>query len=539
MTVRTPATVARPLLRVLRRTQPATRYAIVVCAFLSAAYLAWTPKVPDLAAQVARAGLVDQVGLTAWWTGWFGGITLPDYSVLGPWSMALVGVRVAGLLAVVAGSVALARLTAGALRPRAAAVAFAVAGMANLLDGRVSFAIGLGVGAWAVVALQARRPVLLWLAVVGCYLASPLAALFLGMVLLTVAYLDAARRRTALTGAGLLAVLALGMGFLFADTGRMPFRFTDIIPPGLCCLAVALWSQNRYVRVAAFVLLAALGGFYLLPSPVGTNVTRLVWVCAVPLVLAYCRLRGLWLVALVALVAIWPIADLSRQLGRADSPSASASFYPPLERALTVEQQRAGPVGVGQRLEVVDSADHWAVVYLRSAMLARGWDRQADAANNPIFYQPGQLTASSYYVWLQQLAVGWVALPQVTHDYAAKAEAELVRNGLPYLQPVWASPSWTLYRVTGAQPLAVGATVARVDATGVDLNTTGSATVQLRLRWSPYLTVRTAAGQPVPGACLRRAGDWTELVVPAAGGYRVGERFDPFRRLHPDGGCIP
>jgi hypothetical protein len=539
MTVRTPATVARPLLSVLRRTPPTTGYALVLCAVLSVGYLAWTPKVPDLAAQVARAQLVDQVGLTAWWTGWFGGLSLPDYSVLGPWAMALVGVRVAGLLAVFAGTVALARLTAESPRPRAAAIAFAVAGMADLLDGRVTFAIGLAAGAWAVVALQARRPVLLCLAALGCYLASPLAGLFLGVVLLTVAFLDVPRRRIALTAGGGLAVLALVMGVLFTDTGRMPFRFTDTIPPSLCCLAVALFSRNRFIRVAALMLLAAIWGFYFLPTAVGTNVTRLVWVCAVPLVIADSRLRGVWLAGLAALVAIWPIADLSRQVSRSDSPSASASFYPPLVRALAAEEQRAGPASAGQRLEVVDSADHWAVVYLGSAMLARGWDRQADAASNPIFYKPGELTASSYYAWLQQLAVGWVALPQVAHDYAATAEAKLVGDGLPYLEPVWASPSWELYRVVGAQPLAVGAQVAGFDATGVELSTSGAANVQLRLRWSPYLTVRTAAGKPASGACVRRAGNWTDLVLPVAGTYRVGERFDPFRRLHPDGVCTP
>ena len=77
MTVRMPTTAAQPLLRVVRRTQPATRYAVAVWAVLSAAYLAWSPTVPDLAAQVARAQLVHQVGLTAWWPGWFGGTTLP------------------------------------------------------------------------------------------------------------------------------------------------------------------------------------------------------------------------------------------------------------------------------------------------------------------------------------------------------------------------------------------------------------------------------------------------------------------------------
>ncbi|MDQ6937635.1 MAG: hypothetical protein M3140_07975, partial [Actinomycetota bacterium] len=72
-------------------TSPATKLAAVVGALLCAVYLRWTPLVPDLAAQVARADMIRTGGLTSWWTGWFGGLSLPDYSVLVPQSMAMFG----------------------------------------------------------------------------------------------------------------------------------------------------------------------------------------------------------------------------------------------------------------------------------------------------------------------------------------------------------------------------------------------------------------------------------------------------------------
>jgi hypothetical protein len=147
---------ARPLpwLRV-GRSVPMT--ALIVVA-LGIAYLRWTPLVPDLAAQVARARFVQNGGPGSWWTGWFGGLSLPNYSVLIPFGMAVFGVRVIGLVAVAVGIVATTMLTRDTLRPRAGAIAFAVSAGADLLDGRVTFAAGLAVAAWALVAARSRRP---------------------------------------------------------------------------------------------------------------------------------------------------------------------------------------------------------------------------------------------------------------------------------------------------------------------------------------------------------------------------------------------
>ena len=78
-------------------------------------YLAVTPPVPDLAAQVARAEVVRRVGQTVWWLGWFGGMHLPSYSATSPMLMAVLGVTGTGAVAT-AVSVAASHATGGASR---------------------------------------------------------------------------------------------------------------------------------------------------------------------------------------------------------------------------------------------------------------------------------------------------------------------------------------------------------------------------------------------------------------------------------------
>jgi hypothetical protein len=52
--------------------------------------------------------------------------------------------------------------------------------------------------------------------------------------------------------------------------------------------------------------------------------------------------------------------------------------------------------------------------------------------------------------------VRFVALPDVPLDYAAVAEARLVRNGVRGLTLVWHSAHWRVYVVTGAPGLVSG-----------------------------------------------------------------------------------
>src|SRR5207344_339407 len=162
---------------------------------------------------------------------------------------------------------------------------------ANVVDGRVTFALGLTCAVAALVAMKPRRVVLAGICAVAAYCASPLAGFFLGLALVALVLVDPGRRRPALAVGGLLLLLALTVALLFPGSGKMPFTLTDTIPAGLCCLGVALFCPNRAVRVTVALLACSLPVFLLVPGAVGDNVTRLAWVCSVPLVVAYAPLR--------------------------------------------------------------------------------------------------------------------------------------------------------------------------------------------------------------------------------------------------------
>jgi hypothetical protein len=514
-------------------------FAVLVAA-LGAVYLRWTPPAPDLAAQVARANVVRDGGIDSWWTGWFGGLSLPSYSVLVPSGMAFIGVGATGVIAVVVGAAGTTILTRLALRPRAGALAFALSGIADLLDGRVTFTAGLAFAAWTLVATRSRRSWATVALAVGSYLASPLAGLFLGLILLAIVVTDRTRRRAAALGAGSLLLVGTSMALFFPGTGTMPFRWPDAIPAALACAAVAIFCSNRLVRAASGLMLLAIPLFLVVPGAVGANITRLAWVCAVPVVIACAPLPRRFLIVVAAAVAVWPIGDLAGQLHSAASSSAQAAYYRPLQAELELQQSRAGATAIGQRVEVVDTANHWGSAYLSTVSLARGWDRQADHAYNPIFYDANTLTAATYQRWLNSLAVGWVALPAAPLDYASVAEGSLIRSGLNYLQLAWSTPNWRLYRVVGAQPLLQGAEVRSVDSSGVVLTTAAAEVVRARIRWSPYLTlIDPASGAQVPSSCVLNADGWVNVVVPRALTVELSSHFDASTRLAtvPPVGC--
>jgi hypothetical protein len=190
----------------------------------------------------------------------------------------------------------------------------------------------------------------------------------------------------------------------------------------------------------------------------------------------------------------------------------------------------AGATAIGERVEVIPTRTHWETSYLvEHFQLARGWDRQADVADNPIFYAD-RLTAADYRTWLRTLAVGWVARPRTPLDHAGAAEAHLVDRGQPYLRLVWRNASWDLYRVTPATPLAQGAAVVRVTADTVVLRFTHARRARVKLRWTPYLVARPAATSSLGRACAVPAGQFTTVSVTAPGDYTVSADFRPLTR---------
>ncbi len=487
--------------------------ATALAAALALVYLAVVPPVPDLAAQTARA---RTAGAALWWTGWFGGVTTPGYSVLAPPLMAVLGVAVVGAVATVAAVALFARLVLPARRPRAGALTFAVLASANLVAGRITFAVGTALALGALVCLTGaheRRLLagLLLAALAG--LASPVAALLLGLAAAAAVLAAPGHRRHALLLGAAAAIPVLAVAVLFPEPGRMPFTAVALRPSLVASIGLvpSLYDRRaRLLQVGALLSVVLVLAAYLLPSPVGSNAERLALLWGAPVVIAWSPLPAL-VVALIAVPLLWwPERNLRQELVRSTDASASAAYYRPLLAEL---QPRVAP---GQRLEVVDPRTHWSAAEIATRVpLARGWERQVDSARNPLFYGRAPLDPASYRAFLDENAVAWVALPDAPLDFAGGAEGELVRRGLGYLRPVWRGEHWVLYAVDRPAPPARGALVVqrvgRSDITlarapgvgGVTGGGPGAAVVQVR--WNRWLRA--------DGGCVARAGEWTRVVA--------------------------
>jgi hypothetical protein len=497
---------------------------VAAAVVVTAIYLLTTPQVPDLAAQVARAHLA-RAGVVFFWTGWFGGVNLASYSPIAPIIMSVLGVGATAAVSAVTASVAARRLFRDCPRPLAGTAVFAGGAFVDIFCGRVTFALGVAFAVIALSLLSSRRGTWACVAAVLACLASPLAGLFLGLAAISVGVSDRSRRRSAVILASVLALIGVLLEVLSPGAGRMPYPLWHLLLGVLTTVVVAVICPQRLVRWGCLIVGAASIAFYVVPLAVGTNIIRLDWLAAAPVIVACADLSRLRLILVGAVALIWPLADFGVQLADAATPAASQSFYQPLISALRVQATTVGPADNGERVEVVDSASQWSADYVAPTFpLARGWDRQVDRADNPLFYN-GSLTATSYHHWLSGLAVGWVALPlHTTLDYAAVDEAALIRSQPQYLRLVWHNPNWQLYRVVAAKPLVQGATATSVGRAGVTFNATTPGPVELQLRWSPYLTL--VKDNKVVAGCLTARGPWTTVWLTRPGTYTVAARLD-------------
>jgi hypothetical protein len=260
----------------------------------------------------------------------------------------------------------------------------------------------------------------------------------------------------------------------------------------------------------------------------------MVWLLAATLIVGYGHRPDRHVVALTLLALIFPAVDVTWQLAEADSPAAKEAYYQPLLAQLN--QRMYTGVTVGQRVEVVEPQTKGGAWHVGESMpVARGWERQVDRVDNPIFYEDGALDAASYHQWLGQLAVAYVAVPNTRLDFASVDEAALIKRGLPYLAEVWHNDNWTLYRVLDATPLARNAQVVSVHGNQVRLQVVKPGLVPIQIRWSDHLVVLDGT-QPVSvgvraRGCLSEDGPWTLLHARTAGSYVLTSDVD----LIPDG----
>ncbi|WP_395655967.1 MFS transporter [Nocardioides sp.] len=536
----------------------------------------------DIAAQDAWAEFARSHPDSAYNLAWYGGMHPVSYSVVSPYIMAQLGVRATMILAGTISAGLLAWLVVGRREERGRwlpALYGAVALAGNALSGRVTFALG------TLFALAALCVVFAWprptrstterwlrglLAVVTSALAtaaSPVAGAFLGLVAAT---LWLRKRRPAAYALGVPPVLVVAASaLLFPFSGRQPMAWYSAILPIAMGVAVVILTPQRWrtVQAGGALYIVAVLAAWLVPSPVGTNVSRLGLLFGGVVLVAAITL-GAWRTSLVgrrygvraaqvvlamALITstIWQVAYAVRDVVSSAPPESFSSDIGPLLYQLRARQADHA------RVEVVPTKSHReAAAIAPHVPLARGWNRQADAERNPVFYRDRDLDAHSYRRWLHRWAVGYVVLATTAKpDPAAAAEAELVAGGLPYLDQVWADDEWTLYQVRRATPLvSPPATVVAYDAAELTISTPRAGRIVVRIADSPWLSLVDANGDPIPNAtdtntwyalggatdpaCLsgldadltdEGAGgprdDWLVLHAPAPGTYRIAAPY--------------
>ena len=398
----------------------------------------------DLPAQLYRVAVARAHGITLWDSQWYGGHWTLNYSVLFPVTAAFVGVGVLSVLCAAASALAFDRLVVGQLGryARLGSAVFAVSVIVETSIGQLTFFFGEALALWCLVAATRRHWWLASAAAAASSLVSPLAGAFAGLALFVwwLSLSDWSAPRMSLRGAPLRVLGVAVAGFLpiaatsvlFPGQGTMPYPLTDWVWE--MGVALILWTitpyAQRVLRVGIVVYAIAATLCVLIPSPVGGNIGRLEDCLALPLAAVACwdrdpagrpfnrfgRLaqRLLQPRAALAVVAIplalsqwapaWPA--ITTDPGR---PSTHKAYYTPLLRWL---DHAPGPLA---RVEVVPTADHWEAAYVAPTIpLARGWERQLDIADNPIFYTPGALNAQTYLSWLRDNGVRYVA-PRVPH----------------------------------------------------------------------------------------------------------------------------
>ncbi len=407
-----------------------------VCLVLSA--VGWRGE--DYPAQALRIAIFRQ-GEWFWNPNWFGGHPTLGYSTLLPALGALVGATGLGVLATtaaVAAFEALVRHRAGAVY---ATAAFAFGMVSNLVVGRLSFALGSAFALAAVAMLSRSRIAAAALAGLTS-LSSPLAALFLAIAFAAWAL---ARRRPSASAPLIAAALlpAITMSWLFGTGGDFPFPLRSLMWSLALCALAALTSTERMIRIGCALTAGVCLGAFLVRSPLGANVSRLPFLLAAPVLLLASgpRIRRVFLA--VSVIAVWQATQIVEvAYARATDRSTHEVYYEDVVAYLAAQHG-------GVRVEIPFTERHWETAYVAEHIpIARGWERQIDRRLNPEFYDDEEpLDARVYRAWLSRNGVTHVALPDTVFDPSSAAEAELIRNGLDYLEPVYRDRHWTVFAV--------------------------------------------------------------------------------------------
>jgi len=220
---------------------------------------------------------------------------------------------------------------------------------------------------------------------------------------------------------------------------------------------------------------------------------------------------------------VWASATTGRT-----ASSAQPGYYAPV---LSYLRHHRTPVG---RVEVVPTALHWETVFVAPTVpLARGWERQLDLTDNPIFYRQGPLSASAYLAWLRDNGVRYVALSDAALDYSGRAESRLLARPRPGLPLVWHDAHWRLFQVQGSSGIVAGpAQLVRITRDEVDLRALRGGSIAVHVRPANRWVVSSGR------ACLRSSNGATVVQARAPGTIVLRIRALPPTDAQSDaGGC--
>jgi hypothetical protein len=498
----------------------------VAAAALAIVYVLVSPPSLDLAAHLFRAELFREEGFGIWNNWWYAGHHVPGYSVLFPPFAALLTPQVTAAIAAVGTAAVFEPLARRAFGESAwiGALWFGAGTASNLFTGRLTFAFGLLPAVATALALQRGRPKLAASLAVVTALASPVAALFAalaGAAYAVGAYWTERRIRASLPGVAVVVAALAPVVLLtvaFPEGGTEPFGFSTLWPIPLigAVMLPTVPARLQALRAGIVLYIAGCVAAFVASTAVGSNAARLGSLMAGPLAaLLWWRRRPVLLAvaALPLLFLQWeaPVRDVWHSTG---DPSVSRAYYQPL---LAFLRKQPGPPF---RIEIPFTRFHWEAYEVAPHFpLARGWERQLDVKYNNLFYG-GRLTPATYKAWLHKLAVRFVALPDADLDFSAKAEAALIRSGLPYLHLVMRSRHWKVYAVSDPTPIVQGpATLEAFGPDSLTLHAKRPGTVLVRVRFTPYWALDPGSG------CVAPDGDFTKLTLRAGGLVKMITRF--------------
>jgi hypothetical protein len=519
----------------MHRASPLAREA-ALCAGLAAAaaaVLVWAgPPGTDFAAHVYQRTVFLDHGFTLWNNFWYAGrYSFVTYSLLYYPLAAALGIKLLAVATVATATLAFAVLVWREWGPRTrwSSRSFAVVWAGIVLSAAFPFALGAALALLALWALQARKPWRFAALAALSAAASPVAFLLLVLIVIGIAIGRHADRWITIaagTGLGVVLVAEALLWRVFPGGGRYPFSVAELSAAIAFCALSTIFSWHverlRTLRWVFPVYGIACFVFFFVSSAVGENVARLRY-AAIPLAVLLLSLRD-WKPRIPALVVLalavsWNITPLAASYVHSEDDAAShAAYWAP---AITFLHKHLTP---SYRVEAVDTAGHWAALYLPRAdiPLARGWFRQDDFPQNEVLYD--DLGPQTYLNWLHGLGVRYVVLTDAPTDYSARGEQAIVASGRAHLQVVFRGAHITIYAVPQPRSILPGGDVLSLSESEIVLSVPRPGTYHLAVRYSPYW-------HPSSGCAVHAKDGMMQLALPRAEVVRLDFSPSPGRAL--------